>query len=345
MAYTERRAKAERWEGKDRLVSAGNGLYLNVRRSSKTWIIRRRINGRMQVRTIGRYPAMRFVEARAIAAEQALERFPSERTVQSLAEEYYQDVVAVEHRRPALFRGYLDRAILPELGTRRVAELTASDVAAVIRGYRDRGPRTADVLRSSLSALFKYAVDIGAREDNPAALLTRRVSGYRPRSRSRVLTDDEIRSVWGIEYPHGRLMRFLLLTGLRLSEALKGADAGDIWQVSAEISQNRRAHWVFLTASAKAQLPLHHTSVQAADIWVKRWCAREGIDPPFVLHDCRRTAATRLAGAGCEPFIVERVLNHSMQGVMAIYNRSEYREERIEAAKRLESELLRVVRP
>lgn len=31
MAFTERQAKALKWEGKDRLVSAGDGLYLNVR--------------------------------------------------------------------------------------------------------------------------------------------------------------------------------------------------------------------------------------------------------------------------------------------------------------------------
>ena len=58
MASTERQAKAETWAGKDRLLSVGDGLCLNVRRSSKTWVTRRRIGGQMRVHTLGRYPDM-----------------------------------------------------------------------------------------------------------------------------------------------------------------------------------------------------------------------------------------------------------------------------------------------
>ena len=61
----------------------------------------------------------------------------------------------------------------------------------------------------------------------------------------------------------------------------------------------------------------------------------------------RKNFAGKLVGkdggaAGCigchgdpfEPHIVEKCLNHSMQGVMATYNRHEYAAERIEAAER-----------
>lgn len=50
-------------------------------------------------------------------------------------------------------------------------------------------------------------------------------------------------------------------------------------------------------------------------------------------HDLRRTFATRMAKAGVAPHVVEKMLNHSMQGVMKIYNRHDYAQERIEAAK------------
>lgn len=344
LALTERQAKAEAWTGKDRLLGAGDGLYLNIRRSSKTWIIRRASQGKMLVRTIGHYPEMSARAARAFALAESLKQNPSNLTVAEMAENYFRDAVESEHRRPELVRGYLDRAILPELGCRRVIEITPIDVAAVIQHYRQRGARSADQLRSIFTNLFRYAIETGIRPDNPASALTRRVSGYKPVDRERVLSDDELRRVWRIDHDHGRLLRFLILTGLRISEARLGERQGDRWHVSAALSKNGRAHWVHLTPTALAQLPLSAVSPTAAQSWLRRWCAREQVIP-FTPHDCRRTAATRMADAQVDPFAIERVLNHTLPGVMATYNRGEYEAERVAAALDLEKLLLQVVAP
>lgn len=56
--------------------------------------------------------------------------------------------------------------------------------------------------------------------------------------------------------------------------------------------------------------------------------------PAFRPHDLRRTCATRLNTLGVLPHIAEKILNHSMQGVMAVYNRADYEVERIEAMQR-----------
>jgi integrase len=47
---------------------------------------------------------------------------------------------------------------------------------------------------------------------------------------------------------------------------------------------------------------------------------------PWVLHDLRRTAATRMCDLGIEPHVVEQILNHRGHrgGVAGIYNRSRY---------------------
>ncbi len=42
---------------------------------------------------------------------------------------------------------------------------------------------------------------------------------------------------------------------------------------------------------------------------------------PWRLHDIRRTMATNMARLGVDVVVVERVLNHTMQGVMATYQR------------------------
>lgn len=49
-----------------------------------------------------------------------------------------------------------------------------------------------------------------------------------------------------------------------------------------------------------------------------------GHSEKWTLHDLRRTFATRLNDLSVAPHIVEQLLGHSLGGVMAIYNRSQY---------------------
>jgi integrase len=51
---------------------------------------------------------------------------------------------------------------------------------------------------------------------------------------------------------------------------------------------------------------------------------------PWMLHDLRRTTATRLADLGVQPHVIEAILNHHSghrSGVAGIYNRSSYQRE------------------
>ncbi len=51
-------------------------------------------------------------------------------------------------------------------------------------------------------------------------------------------------------------------------------------------------------------------------------------------HDLRHTAHTGMGGLGIPPYIVEKILNHTMPGIMAVYNHQEYLPERREALER-----------
>jgi integrase len=51
----------------------------------------------------------------------------------------------------------------------------------------------------------------------------------------------------------------------------------------------------------------------------------------FTPHDLRRTFATRLSDLGVAPHVIEKLLNHKMPGVMAVYNRADYWPERVAA--------------
>lgn len=60
-------------------------------------------------------------------------------------------------------------------------------------------------------------------------------------------------------------------------------------------------------------------------------------------HDLRRSFGTRLGGLGVAPHVIEKLLNHTAEGMSRIYNRAELLEERIAATKLWAVELARIV--
>ena len=286
---------------------------------------------------------MSLKEARLLAAKMAMESHISSAIVSDLVKKYMKEVVSPRHKRVDLVQGYMDRAVIPTLGKRKVRDITRADLVVLIQQYAERGARTADQLRSNLKKLFSYAVELGMIDRNPVNDVTRRVTGYMPVSRERVLTDDEIKMVWSLQHKNARMLRFLLLTGLRITEARKGYREGDRWIVTSDISKNSKAHWVHLSSEAIQQLPLPTCTATNIQAWLRRLLDKHCIEPRFTPHDLRRTAATRMADIGVEPFIVERVLNHKLEGVMQVYNRAEYADERIEASIKLSQHISNVV--
>ena len=57
---------------------------------------------------------------------------------------------------------------------------------------------------------------------------------------------------------------------------------------------------------------------------------KQGIDA-FTLHDLRRTVRTGLARLGVQPHIAERVLSHKQRGVIGVYDRYQYLDEKRKA--------------
>jgi len=101
---------------------------------------------------------------------------------------------------------------------------------------------------------------------------------------------------------------------------------------------------VHLTETAKNLLPLPKCSETNIQAWLKRKLINEEYTSNrFTPHDCRRTFTTLANENGVDPFIVERVLNHQLQGVMSVYNHAEYEKERIEAAKVVEKAILGII--
>lgn len=351
--WTETAIKNLKWEGKDYRKTIGDGLVIQVRKSSKTWLLRQQGQGRSRLRTLGKYPDTPLVEARREALKEAEKSTPTAMTVTALAERYMEDV-AEEQRAADNIQGYINRAVIPAIGRRRVDSIKKAELVRLLQDYKkkraaedNRGgdaSRTTDTLRSILNRLFAYAIELGAIERNPMDGVTARVTGYKYTPRDRVLSPDEIRELWGWEHDNARLLRFLLLTGLRIAEARKGYQDGDKWIVPAAASKNKKDHWVYLTETAKDQLPLPSTNDTGVQVWLRRKQGEEfGRDERWTPHDCRRTAATLMNDNGVDPFVVERVLNHTIRGVAGIYNRADYEDPRTDAARVLEQVVLEIV--
>jgi integrase len=52
---------------------------------------------------------------------------------------------------------------------------------------------------------------------------------------------------------------------------------------------------------------------------------------PFTVHDLRRTARTHLGKLGTDIIVAEKILNHTLGGLVQIYDRGDYLKERLQA--------------
>jgi integrase len=214
---------------------------------------------------------------------------------------------------------------------------------------RENGSVTAARARGALSALFSWAMQMGYVEQNPV------IGAVQPEGsegRERVLSDAELIAVWRASGndEYGRIIRLLILTGARRAE-IGGLRWGELdpnagtWTLPRERSKNKHAHTLPLSAAAwniiNAVPRLVHRDqlfgVTAAEGFTD-WGIKAELDnallgkmsAPWVVHDIRRTVATRMADLGVQPHIIETVLNHHdghRRGVAGTYNRSSYERE------------------
>ena len=158
--------------------------------------------------------------------------------------------------------------VFPLIGSRQVSDIRVADVARVLRTCKHL-PRTANVVRSQLVAVFHWVVAQGYRADNPAAgrVLSSIIDFNHESVHHRALPHAEVSAAvatvrgsaaWEAE---ALLFEFLVLTAVRSGEA-RGArwpefdlDAA-IWTVPGERMKTRKRldHQVPLSGPALAVL-------------------------------------------------------------------------------------------
>lgn len=340
---SDRKIRDTKADSKELWLSDGNGLVIRIYKSGKkTWFIRRKHNGKTVTETLGDFPNMTCADARKAFATKSFKPDINRMTFGELLDEWYKKRIEPRYKVKKNAIVYVNRA-KEKFGSNSLGKLTAPQLVRWLQDYASEAPVSANRCSSTIKLALNYAVECGLLERNPLQSVTNRVIGGEEKTRNRVLSDDEIINLWNSNHKHAPLLRFLLLTGLRISEGQSARTEhlnGNILRI--DKNKSDRPHWVWLTEEAHRQIRevdgylFDHTTPTAVQSRLKR------IEINWTPHDLRRTFATRVAEFA-PPHIVEKLLNHSMQGVAAIYNRHDYREERIAATQAWSDALIKLV--
>ncbi len=318
--------------------------------------------------TLGPYPAVTLVEAHFAHAEAVkllqLGRDPATLrlsarlqeanagTVAELAEEFVQRYVLRERKHPEQVQQMLDRNVLPFWRRRKAQDITPRDVTLLLDRVVDRGSKVmANRVAAVVSQMFKFGVQRGLLTASPCVALQR--PGGRESSRDRLLTEEEVQTVWQrldsakLTAPTRMALRLLLVTAQRRGELAraqwKDIDlAAALWTIPAEHAKNGKTHRVPLSPLALELLgelktlgtsPVwlfpsgrqdgSHIVEQSLSRAVRNNEAHFGV-PHFTPHDFRRTAASMMTMLGIPRLHVSKVLNHTDEGITAVYDKNDY---------------------
>jgi hypothetical protein len=118
------------------------------------------------------------------------------------------------------------REFIPAWGMKVVADITATDVRAVVKAAKDRGaPYQAHNLLTLARRMFDWVIDqhIYGLETSPCDRLKPKTIIGQKKARTRVLSDDEMFALWRaslrVPYPYGAEARLLLLSGSAIAKS------------------------------------------------------------------------------------------------------------------------------
>jgi integrase len=352
------------------------GLRIRVGKTGvKTFILRKRIGDRMRNITVGRYgPRFGLADARKkarmlISDLEAGKALPSPTKKVGAASGTIRAMMPAYLRSKSHLRSLHDltssinKYILPQFGDRLADSVTRAEITEFISEIGETRPSRARNVLAQLSAFYSWAMPrLDRLPANPC-----RDAGRppRPKSRDRVLSDEELVALWkvsdGETLQWGPALKLLMLTATRRSEVFD-ADRSEFdlkakeWVIPAERAKNGLPHIVPLSPPAIAvikAIPEMEGSPKLFPAWgnpengasgysraLSRF--RRSLDKVlerdsgehWTVHDIRRTVATGLQRLGVRFEVTEAVLNHvsgSKGGVAGVYQRHDWKSEKRDA--------------
>jgi integrase len=248
------------------------------------------------------------------------------------------------------------REFIPHWGRRPITEITPLDVRNVIKAVAVRGaPYAAHNLLVTARRLFSWAIDqhVYGLETSPCDRLKPKAIIGKKKSRTYVLSDDEIRALWKasgqLGYPYGPMYQLLLQTGQRRGEVAEASWPEfdlerRLWTIPAERMKMDRGHVVPLSDDAvevlrslprfeRGDFVFSHkvgkTPINGFAINKARLDTLIGGEVDWIVHDIRRTVRTRLSAIpGISDLVRELVIAHTKPGLHAVYDLHAYEDEK-----------------
>ena len=278
------------------------------------------------------------------------------------------------------YESAFNRLVKPRIGKLSIYEVRRSHIIKMLDEIEDaNGPVMADRTLAYLRKAFNW---YATRDDQFSVPIVRGMSRVKPkeRARTRVLSDEEIRTIWpilGETGTFGAIVKTLLLTAQRRDEVAhmrrNEIDERGIWTIPGERYKTKKPNHVPLSKAAlalidampkledcdlvfpsqvktpfsgfgKSKAALDRAVLKAMQ---KRAKSRAKVHPlaNWTLHDLRRTAKTLMVRAGVRPDISERVLGHVIPGVEGTYDRHSYPDEKRDALEKLAAIVERILNP
>ena len=271
----------------------------------------------------------------------------------------------------------LEVYVRPKIGAKSIYDLKRSDIKEMLDAIEDAGKApTADRVLAYVRKAFNWWA-VGDEDFRTPIIKGMARTKPAKRKRTRMLADDEIRSLWqALDTPDAgpiafrRCVRVLLLTAQRRDEIglIRSTELdGDALTIPAERYKTGLPNVVPLTAAARqwigngegyvfstnkggnGERPFNGWSKSKRDldavIAKERKAAGLKPMPGWRLHDLRRTARSLMSRCGVATDIAEMVLGHKLAEIRGTYDVYAYLSEKRDALEKLAGLLELIINP
>lgn len=250
----------------------------------------------------------------------------------------------------------------PKIGNLKAADVSPADIVEIVEAVAGKSINVARLVLIAIREVFAHGIARHVVAADPCAhIKARAIIGGRKNQRDRVmLSDAEIVAMFKALPTLGKsnalMVRILLATGARIGE-LVNAEWSQVdferaeWTIPPEHSKNGKqfviplppmvAGWFAelhaLAFESKCVLPIRSprgiktdrpmtpVTLNAA---LKNFAKGQEGFRYFTPHDLRSTCRSHLGALGIDVLIAERCLNHSLGGLVAVYDKHDYLTER-----------------
>jgi integrase len=351
--------------------------------NKRTWFIMyQNEQGKIKRFSLGTYPEVSLKEARKAASEIMVKVHEGcdptkERRAKLTAPRMtdlwiaYQDNLSMKSKSKVSSTIYEEHrrwntVISPAIGHMKVEDITPGVISALLDKVARKAPVSANRLHTLLRIMFKVGLAKSWITIHPMQWLDKPGGSEPPRKR--VLTDEEIHTLWACfdkVRPNARdALKLGLLTAQRPGEILsmrwEDVDLNNaIWRQ--ENTKNGSTNLVPLSPQVMKILIARKPDSQPKNGWVfpsaynrsrgaiegktrstkearKKLKQLSGVQD-WTAHDLRRTARTIMSRLNIKQHIRERVLNHAQGGVVGVYDQHDYLHEKADALNKLGLEI------